>query len=328
MSLPVLICDDSSFARKQMARALPDDWQVDINFAENGEKALAAIRGGQGDLLFLDLNMPVLDGFGVLEEIQKQSLNTLVIVVSADVQSSTREKVIQLGALDFIQKPVDKHVAASVFNKYGILEELLNKKTDLELSNELRDLYQEVTNVAMGQAGGQLGRFLDTPVTLSIPEVKTIDSSKLHRRLLYTDSCQESAAVVQGFIGAGIAGECWLFFNNSDFKLLSELVHVEDETGEGLENELSVSISNILIGASLKSIGTQLEIYFSEGCPTLLGKHFQINELFDAKSQSQEVLEIDIKFALEEHDISWTLIILFTEDSIPKLNEKTNCLMT
>ena len=327
MSLPVLICDDSSFARKQMARALPEDWQVNINFAENGEKALDAIKAGLGDVLFLDLNMPVLDGFGVLEQIQKQSLNTLVIVVSADVQKSTREKVRQLGALDFIKKPVDKDAAATVFDKFGLLEELQSKNSSLNLSRELLDQYQELTNVAMGLAGEQLGRFLDTPVTLSIPEVKTISSSKLHKRLLHTDSCQESAAVVQGFIGAGIAGESWLFFNNSDFKLLSELMHVEEEVGEELENELSVSISNILIGACLKSIGLQLEISFSEGYATLLGRHFQINEVFDAQNQSQEILEIDISFALKEHDVNWTLILLFTEDSIPKLNEKINCLI-
>ncbi len=36
MSTPILICDDSGFARRQMARSLPDGWDVDISFAENG----------------------------------------------------------------------------------------------------------------------------------------------------------------------------------------------------------------------------------------------------------------------------------------------------
>ena len=60
MSTPILICDDSGFARRQMARSLPDSWDVDISFAENGEQALTLIREGKGDVVFLDLNMPVI----------------------------------------------------------------------------------------------------------------------------------------------------------------------------------------------------------------------------------------------------------------------------
>ena len=58
MTTPVLICDDSSFARKQMSRSIPDGWDVDVSFAGNGEEALRLIREGKGDIMFLDLNMP------------------------------------------------------------------------------------------------------------------------------------------------------------------------------------------------------------------------------------------------------------------------------
>ena len=51
MSTPILICDDSGFARRQMARSLPDGWDVDISFAENGEQALALVREGKGDVV-------------------------------------------------------------------------------------------------------------------------------------------------------------------------------------------------------------------------------------------------------------------------------------
>ena len=327
MTLPVLICDDSSFARKQMARALPDEWQVDISFAENGVHAIEAIKAGKADILFLDLNMPVMDGFNVLEEIQKQSLNTLTIVVSGDVQQSTREKVLNLGALEFIPKPVDSKVAGEIFNRYGLLDEIKRKRGTLQINNALVDVYREVTNIAMGQAGEQLGKFLHAPVTLSVPKVQTVNVSKLYKRLLDTDSCNESAAVIQGFIGAGIAGETWLFFNDSDFHELSELISLDSRSDEELEKEISISISNILIGSCLKSIGNQLDIYFSEGCPTLLGQQLDINELFTMPKEVQEVLAIDIEFALECNNIDWSLLLLFTEDSIDKLNEKLHCLM-
>jgi CheY-like chemotaxis protein len=85
MATPVVICDDSSFARKQIARALPAGWDVDITFAGGGREGIAAIQAGKGDILFLDLTMPELDGFAVLEYIRRHDLPTLPIVVSGDI---------------------------------------------------------------------------------------------------------------------------------------------------------------------------------------------------------------------------------------------------
>ena len=105
MPIPVLICDDSALARKQMARTLPKGWEVDITFAKNGAEGIEAIKAGKGEIVFLDLNMPVMDGYEVLEIIQREDLPALVIVVSGDIQIKAHERVKALGALDFIQNP-------------------------------------------------------------------------------------------------------------------------------------------------------------------------------------------------------------------------------
>ena len=120
MSTPVVICDDSSFARKQMARALPKDWDIDLSFACNGQEAVAAIKEGKADILFLDLTMPVLDGYGVLEAIRASDLPTMVIVVSGDIQPEAREKVRKLGALEFIKKPVTTEQIQEILSAYGL----------------------------------------------------------------------------------------------------------------------------------------------------------------------------------------------------------------
>ena len=123
MGLPVIICDDSSFARKQMMRALPDNWDVEITLATQGEEAIAAIKEGKGEVMFLDLTMPILDGYGVLEQIRAQDLPSVVIVVSGDVQPEAYERVKKLGALDFIKKPVDQQVVHKVLTQYGVLND-------------------------------------------------------------------------------------------------------------------------------------------------------------------------------------------------------------
>ncbi|WP_198411172.1 response regulator [Marinimicrobium alkaliphilum] len=120
MSTTVLICDDSSFARKQVKRALPPGWQVDISFAGNGREALSAIEAGKGNILFLDLTMPEMDGFETLEQIKSRDLPTLVIVISGDIQPEAMARVKKLGALDFIKKPVDAKRLEQVLTDFGL----------------------------------------------------------------------------------------------------------------------------------------------------------------------------------------------------------------
>ncbi len=120
MTIPLLICDDSMMARKQVARSLPQGWDVSITYATTGVEALEAIRTGQGEMMFLDLTMPDMDGYQVLEAIQAEGLNVVVIVISGDIQPAARARVLQLGALDFIQKPVNPEKLSDVLRRYGL----------------------------------------------------------------------------------------------------------------------------------------------------------------------------------------------------------------
>lgn len=120
MSLPLLIVDDSSFARKQILRALPKDWDVSISQAANGEEALVHIEQGRGEVVFLDLTMPVLDGFGVLEQIRARDLPAMVIVISGDIQPEAEARVMKLGAMAFIKKPLVPETLNQVLAEFGI----------------------------------------------------------------------------------------------------------------------------------------------------------------------------------------------------------------
>ena len=121
MTIPLLICDDSAMARKQVKRSLPDSWEVDITFATNGVEGIEAIRSGKGEMVFLDLTMPELDGYGVLKQVQEEGHKSIVIVISADIQPEARDRVMGLGALDFIKKPVDSKKLQDVLRNYGLL---------------------------------------------------------------------------------------------------------------------------------------------------------------------------------------------------------------
>jgi len=121
MSIPLLICDDSNMARKQVARSLPEGWSVDITFAKNGIEGIEAIRQGKGEMVFLDLTMPEMDGYGVLDAIKAEGLKCVVIVISADIQPEARERVVSAGALDFIRKPIDQTKLTETLTKFGLI---------------------------------------------------------------------------------------------------------------------------------------------------------------------------------------------------------------
>ena len=84
MSFPVLICDDSALARKQMARSLPATLNADITFAIHGKNALEELEKNEFKLMFLDLTMPEMDGFETLENMQRLGNTTPVVVVSGE----------------------------------------------------------------------------------------------------------------------------------------------------------------------------------------------------------------------------------------------------
>ena len=120
MPLPIVIADDSLLARKVLTKALPPDWEVDVSYASNGREALALYREGKASVMFLDLTMPDMTGYQVLEALQHEDLNTFVIVVSADIQPMAQSRVRALGAIAFIAKPVTSEVLLPILKEYGL----------------------------------------------------------------------------------------------------------------------------------------------------------------------------------------------------------------
>lgn len=88
--------------------------------ASHGGEAMDVLRMMPITVLFLDLTMPVMDGVQVLEAIKAEKIEVFVIVVSGDVQPQMHERVMGLGALDFVQKPVTAEKLLSSLQSYGL----------------------------------------------------------------------------------------------------------------------------------------------------------------------------------------------------------------
>ena len=330
MPTRVLICDDSALARKQMAKALPADWDVSVVFAADGHEALEKIRAGAADILFLDLNMPELDGYGVLRAVKDEDLSVLTIVVSGDVQPQARTRVLEMGAIEFIKKPTEPATLAKLMQDYGLYRPgepapsgpTATSETSGEV--DLHDYLQETANLAMGRAADLLARLLDVFIKLPVPKVNKIARSELSMALSAATPKSTYSAVCQGFIGSGIAGEALLLFADSSFRDMAQLLNYETDESKAasMEVEVLMDMSSILFGAFLKCMSDQMGLQLALGHPTVLGKHLQTAPLVQHHQQSQEqLLAIEFHYTAEGYAINCDLMVLFTEDSLPKLTE-------
>ncbi|GAB0109402.1 response regulator [Pseudoalteromonas distincta] len=332
MSTSVLICDDSKLARRQLARSLPDDWDIQIEYAIDGLDCIKQIKLTQPEILFLDLNMPEMDGYEVLIAIKEMSLKVLTVVVSGDIQPNAYQRVLELGAIDFIQKPCSADKIAEIIDSHGIKDKAIRERLahsfGQEIDSDIRDILQELTNVAMGQAGDLLSRLLNVFVKLPIPNVNILEVNELDMALQSIDNNVATSGVCQGFIGGGVSGEALLLLNDSSFKEIASLMNYDGELNDKVELELLMDISNILIGAILTGLSKQLDMSFSQGHPIVLGQHRDVYELVKSnKSRWQRTLAIEISYGIENHDINCDLMLLFTEDSLKTLKYKVAYLL-
>ncbi|KZZ51048.1 MAG: histidine kinase [Saccharospirillaceae bacterium] len=200
--------------------------------------------------------------------------------------------------------------------------------SEVTLSEDQRDCYQELTNVAMGQAADRLARLLDAYVVLPIPRVNLIENSELHMAIQDAEKDAAISAVCQGFIGSGIAGEALLLFNDTSFQDLSSLMSYTGPLDRHAELELLMDVSSVLIGACIQGIGEQLEIHFNQGHPVVLGQHCQVADILKSGNhQWSKTLAIEIHYTIEHVNIDCDLLLLFTEDSVHKLNNVIDFLL-
>jgi DNA-binding NtrC family response regulator len=112
----VLIVDDDDALR----RALKDRfefWGCDVSLAADGREALAAAAKCGFDLILLDLSMPVMDGFEVLDQLKKDGHPADVVVLSAHGSVDRVVRALQDGADDFLTKPADFDLLEQVVHK-------------------------------------------------------------------------------------------------------------------------------------------------------------------------------------------------------------------
>jgi CheY-like chemotaxis protein len=100
----ILVVDDSNVLRRIITFNLKSAG-YEVTEAVNGKEGLDKIESGNPDMIFLDIMMPVMDGFTVLKELQKINSEIPVVVLTAKGGESDEEMALNLGAEKVITKP-------------------------------------------------------------------------------------------------------------------------------------------------------------------------------------------------------------------------------
>jgi len=139
MKTTALIVDDEPLARDRLQKLLDDvpDMTV-IGQCTNGKQALKMIREKRPSLVFLDVQMPELDGFGVLGELQPDEMPVVIFVTAHDKFAL---KAFEVHAVDFLLKPFDRERFQTALKR---AKERIAQKRPGELDQRLAALLAEM----------------------------------------------------------------------------------------------------------------------------------------------------------------------------------------
>ncbi len=160
----ILIVDDSPINRTLLSNILGEEYE--IIEAENGAEAIAILEnfGIEITLVFLDIYMPKIDGFGVLEVMREKhwSDNIPVIIISSDDSGEHIEKAYEMGVTDFIGRQFDAAVVKRratntimLYSKQKLLEDMVaNQIYEKEKnSNMLVNILSHIVEFRNGESG-------------------------------------------------------------------------------------------------------------------------------------------------------------------------------
>ncbi len=126
--MKVLVVDDEQPARKKIISFLKTENEIDkIIEAGNGIEAIEKIKNENPDIVFLDIQMPGLDGFGVINEIGVEDMPSVVFVTAYDQYAIN---AFDVNAVDYLLKPFDKERFSKSFNRVTKEIKLKKRKND------------------------------------------------------------------------------------------------------------------------------------------------------------------------------------------------------
>ncbi|MGF1585262.1 MAG: response regulator [Bacteroidales bacterium] len=113
----ILIAEDD-FYSLEMLTYLLNKTNANLFSAIDGEETIKTFFNNKIDLVLLDIRLPVLNGFGVIERLRAENKETVVIAQTGFLDSSDLTKIQEAGFTDYIEKPVKEKILYNILSEY------------------------------------------------------------------------------------------------------------------------------------------------------------------------------------------------------------------
>lgn len=115
----ILIADDSKTVFKLLSTLLLEykNEDFEIGYAKDGADTLFALRDDNIDILFLDINMPLVDGFGIATFIKDRKIDVEIVMISANIDIVAMKRLGKLNIRNFLPKPLNTKRLATILHK-------------------------------------------------------------------------------------------------------------------------------------------------------------------------------------------------------------------
>lgn len=190
----------------------------------------------------------------------------------------------------------------------------------LNLSEDLRDGIQEISNIAVGEAADKIARNFSTFVKIPIPKVNLVEAADIMMALSAVEQGARVTAVTQPFFGAGVSGEALLIITDASMSELSQLMGYQTTYSDHQQIELVLEMASLLNGSCIQGLCEQLDISVLLKHPSMLGQHSSLKEILtEMRFPWHQTLAIELNYSFEGYNITCDLLILFHEDSLAAL---------
>jgi len=212
--LSTIVVDDEPLARKGLMVRLAQHEDIHIiNDCSNGREALEVIKEHKPDLMFIDIKMPGLNGFDVINEIINQNLS-MPIVVFVTAYEEFALKAFEIHAQDYLLKPADDNRIKDAMEK---IRERITNKDNIEQKLKLAQLVSDVT-------GNKSGDILE-----AIENNRPINFNQYSDVLAIKDAGEVSRVPIKNILWIDAAGDYMCVHTASETHILRQTMKQLEE---------------------------------------------------------------------------------------------------
>jgi len=258
----LLVVDDNKVNRMMLSRNLGLQGHI-VETAENGQEGLEKIRSGTFDLVLLDIDMPVMNGYEVLEACLKDvELRQIpIIMTSAMDELDAVVKCVELGAEDYLTKPVNPILLRARVNASLEKKRLRDEQRKLFRTFATKEVAEELLRTGFSLGGKQVTAsvlFADirsfTTIAESQDPTETIDLLNEYFSLMF-DAITDNGGTVNQMVGDGLLAMFGapIYFKDHGEKAVRAALQMLERLKEFNQRQLARGKTQLHIGIGIAS---------------------------------------------------------------------------